>query len=87
MLVTRDALANDESEAVMARPSNFCIRAAVALILAVAITAATIVAAPTGVLDQATAAAGLAGEVLTGEDDGAADEQAGVRARCWIWCL
>ena len=64
------------------KTNNFWVQLAVALVLALAITIATVAAAPTSVLDRATAAVGHASEVLAGEDDGA-DEQA---RGCWFTC-
>lgn len=65
----------------MLTTNNFWVQVTLAVIIAVAIMAATITAAPIGVLDRATAAAGSAGEVLVGEED-SADEQA---RGCWFW--
>ena len=65
--------------------NNFWFQVTLAVILAVAITAATIIMTLTSVIDRASAAAGQAGEVLTGGQDDPAGEQA-FRSRCWIYC-
>lgn len=64
--------------------SNFWVQVTLAVVLAVAITAATITMTPTSVIDRASATAGQAAEVLTGSEDDPAGEQA--RSRCWIYC-
>lgn len=60
--------------------NNFWFQVTLAVILAVAIAVATMTATPTSALDRASAAAGQAGEVLTGGQDDPAGEQA--RSRC-----
>ncbi len=66
----------------MKKRNNFWIQATVALILATAITAATVAVAPSGLLDQASARAGFAEEMFAADDS--APEQAG--RSCWLVC-
>ena len=64
----------------MLMTNNFWVQVALAVILAVAIVAAMMTAAPASVLDRITAAAGSAGEALDGEQSGL--DQA--RSPCWL---